>query len=64
MGDEDVGALVVDVRAEEEDTVFEEARDDVHLAGRGVDHGHADGGGGWVGGGVLAPGVDFRGGLA
>ena len=39
LGDEDVGDFVVDVSAEEEDAVFEEAGDDVELTGSTVDGG-------------------------
>ena len=54
MRDEDVGYLVVDVSAEEEDAVFEEAGDDVELTtGGAVDCGEDGGWFGWFGLGLF-----------
>mmetsp|Transcript_7092 Transcript_7092/g.10650 ORF Transcript_7092/g.10650 Transcript_7092/m.10650 type:complete len:277 (-) Transcript_7092:219-1049(-) len=59
LGDEDVGDLVVDSLAEEDDAVLEEAGDDVLLGGAVVDDGHAYGSAGRLLVGILAAGVDL-----
>ncbi len=50
MGDEDIGYLIVDVGSEKEDTIFEEAGDDIELStGGAVDCGEDGGWLGWFG---------------
>mmetsp|Transcript_36244 Transcript_36244/g.79336 ORF Transcript_36244/g.79336 Transcript_36244/m.79336 type:complete len:311 (+) Transcript_36244:182-1114(+) len=60
LGNEDVGDLVVDALPKEEDTILEEAGDDVHLAALGIDDGHSDWGCGGLLVGVASPGIDLR----
>ena len=59
LSDEDVGHLIVDALAEEEDAILEEAGDDVHLTTLGVDDGHSDGSGRGLLVGVAPTGIDL-----
>ena len=60
LGDQDVGDLVVDALSQQEDSVLEQSRQDVHLTARGVDDGHSHGVGGGCLVGVSATGVDLH----
>ena len=59
LSDENVGHLIVDALAEEEDAILEEAGDDVHLTTLGVDDGHSDGSGRGLLVGVAPTGIDL-----